>query len=134
MKNLNSIGLLLLRLSISTIFMAHGAQKLFSIWGGSGMTKFTETIAALGFPFAPFWAYAAALVEFIGGILLLLGIIPRTTALFLSIIMLVAIFKVHWESGFFMMKGGFEYQFLIFFVCLSLIFSGSGKLSLLDKF
>lgn len=127
-------GMLLLRIAVGVIFMAHGAQKIFGIFGGSGVDGFSQMLAGLGFTRQLFWAWAIALLEALGGLFLLLGVLPRTSAGLISIIMLVAIVKVHGPKGFFMSEGGFEYQLLILMTCLTIMFVGAGKISLFDRF
>ena len=131
---ITDIGLLIIRLALGTIFVAHGSQKLFGALGGSGMSGFIGMVGKLGFPLPVFWAYAAAISEFGGGLFLILGVIPRTSAALIAITMLVAISKIHLANGFFAKDGGIEYQLLILSVCLGLILTGSGGLSLFNKF
>lgn len=86
------IGLLALRLGVGVVLVMHGYGKLFG--GMPGMEKFTGMVAGLGFPLPAFFAYAAALTEFVGGIALLLGIFTSVAAVFSAIVMLVALFMV----------------------------------------
>ena len=123
-------ALLILRVAIGTIFLAHGSQKLF---GAGNINGFAGMLQGLGFAPPVLWAYAAALSEGLGGLLLLLGIAPRLSAGLIAIVMLVAIVKVHGAKGFFMAQGGFEYQFLILISCIALILTGGGKFSLFNK-
>jgi putative oxidoreductase len=127
------IASLILRLSLGTMFTAHGLQKVFGIFGGSGIDGFSGTLSRLGFAPALFWAYLAGYVELIGGLFLILGIYVRSTALSLLILIAVAAVKVHIAKGFFL-PGGFEYVFIIFSVCLALIIMGGGRFSTTKKF
>jgi putative oxidoreductase len=127
------IASLILRLSLGTMFTAHGLQKVFGIFGGSGIDGFSVMLSRLGFAPALFWAYLAGYVELIGGLFLILGIYVRSTALSLLILIAVAAVKVHIAKGFFL-PGGFEYVFIIFSVCLALIIMGGGRFSTTKKF
>ena len=49
------------------------------------------------------------------------------------VIMLVFLFRVHFVNGFSIMRGGYEYNFVLIMICLSLIIYGQGKLALGDK-
>jgi putative oxidoreductase len=129
-----SLGLLFLRLGLGVVFLAHGLQKTLGLFGGPGIEGMSKMLAGLGFSLATPFAWIVGLGEFLGGLCILLGIFPRISASIIAIIMLVAIFKVHLKNGFFAMGGGFEYPFLILFCCLCLIITGSGKLSLFDRF
>lgn len=127
------IAIFILRLCLGVIFIAHGLQKVFGFFGGPGIEGFSKMVAGIGANPAIAWAWAAALVELIGGIFLILGILPRLSAAAIGVIMVVAIVAVHGPSGFFMSVGGFEYQLLILGVCLSIVLTGAGKISLFNK-
>ncbi len=131
---LTDIAILALRIGVGVIFVAHGMQKILGVFGGSGIGGFAGMLKGLGF-FAPlFWAWIAALAEGLGGLFLLLGIIPRISAGFIAIVMLVAIITVHAPKGFFLAQGGFEYNFLILLNCVAIMLTGGGKFSIFDKF
>jgi len=74
----------------------HGYGKVF----GGNMHKMAEGVAAMGFPAPEFFAWAAALSEFAGGILLALGLFTRPAALFILITMGVAAFIKHGADPF----------------------------------
>lgn len=81
-------GLCILRLAAGIILAIHGYGKLFG--HAPGMTAFTGMVAGLGFPFPGFFAYAAALTEFFGGIALILGIYTQYATVLIAIVMIVA--------------------------------------------
>lgn len=118
-----------LRIALGVIFLAHGGQKLFGWLGGKGLTAtagfFSEK---LGMNPGMLWAVLAGIGEFGGGLLLLFGLFTRLGALFISIVMLVAIFKVHW--GAFFMPTGVEFAFSLFSSAVALLITGGGKFSL----
>jgi putative oxidoreductase len=116
------------------MFVLHGSQKVFGMFGGSGMDKFAKMLTGLGFTPGIFWAYLAGYSELICGALLILGLFTRLSAGILLIVILVAAITVHLKNGFFMMQGGFEYNFIIIAICVALILLGPGKISLGDKF
>lgn len=126
-------AILVLRLAVGVIFVAHGAQKLFGAFGGGGIEGLTQMLSGLGFGMPLFWAWALAISEFLAGIFLIVGVLPRLSASLIAIIMVVAITTVHGPEGFFAMQGGFEYQLLTIAACVSLILTGAGKFSLFDK-
>lgn len=82
-------GLFLLRLAIGVVFVYHGYMKLTNI----GLA--TDFFSSLGFPMAMQLAWFVALVEFVGGILIVLGVAPCIVATVLIIDMLVALFTAH---------------------------------------
>lgn len=127
------IGNLLLRVPVGLIFAAHGAQKLFGWFGGYGLNATAGWMESIGLtPGVPL-ALLAGSAEFFGGILLLLGLFTRPAALALAVTMLVAIFSVHWQNGFFMSNNGYEFALALLATTIALAASGAGKLAL-DSF
>ena len=105
------VGLLILRIGLATVFLAHGSQKMFGWFGGHGLeATVAGMVATNGIP-APL-AYLATFTEFFGGLAVLGGLLSRLASLGLLITMLVAIFGVHLNGGFFAPKG-FEYPFTL---------------------
>jgi len=95
-------ALLVARIVVGSIFIAHGAQKLFGAWGGPGLAGVVQMMGPIG--------YAVAIGEFFGGLGLLVGFLSRFSAASLIVIMLGAIGMVHGKNGFFLgEKPGFEY-------------------------
>jgi len=127
-------AILILRLGLGTIFTGHGLQKTFGMFNGPGIAGFTQMLSGLGFVPAAFWAYLAAYVELVAGILLILGIFTRVASVFLLILIVVAAVNVHLSKGFFLSSGGFEYTLLIACVCAALAILGGGNFSLVKKF
>lgn len=129
-------GQAFLRLAIGGVFLAHGAQKLFGVWGGPGLNGTSEFLASLGLP-APFaLAILVALAETGGGLLILLGAYTVWTAAALIVDMGVAIWKVHYTYGFFInwtlapgVGHGTEFSLVLIAGLLSLMISGPGVLS-----
>src|SRR5918998_3143591 len=84
-----------LRLSIGLLFALHGAEKVFGIRGGPGLSAWmANERAATGLRPAWLWLGAAALFELVGGIMILTGFLTRLGALLVIPIMLVAIYSV----------------------------------------
>lgn len=125
-----SFASLALRIPAAIIFIAHGAQKLFGLFGGYGLEGTGQWMTSIGLEPGYQLALLAGSTEFFGGIALLIGLLVRPAALMLSITMLVAIFSVHFANGLFMTSNGYEFALALFAISISLIFSGAGKLSL----
>jgi putative oxidoreductase len=118
-----------LRIALGVIFLSHGGQKLFGWLGGKGLEGTAGFFAGkLGLNPGILWALLAGIAEFGGGLLVLLGLFTRLGALFISTVMLVAIFKVHW--GTFFMPTGIEYTVSLFAAAVALLIAGGGKFSL----
>lgn len=109
---------LLLRVILGLIFAVHGYPKLFG--GFSQTAGFFESV---GIRPAKFWVFVVGVVEFFGGIALILGFATQIVALLIAIDMLVAIWKVKFKMGF---VNGYEFDLLLLIVALSLMLTGAG--------
>ena len=126
----DSAGTLALRVFVGLIFAVHGAQKLFGWFGGTGLEGTGQFFDAVGIQPAALMALLAGAAEFFGGLMLVIGLLVRPAAAALAFAMLVAIFAVHWDKGFFAASGGYEYALALFAVSLSLLLGGAGRFSI----
>ncbi|HZN60689.1 MAG TPA: DoxX family protein [Planctomycetota bacterium] len=129
------LGLLVLRLGLGGIFIAHGVMKLLAPGGVQG---FADELAKLGLP-QPYWMAVAAIASELGGALLVvLGLFARLGALSLVVVMGVAIVCVHWQNGFLLkyewsgqptphIPHGFEYCLALLTMALCILLAGPGK-------
>ncbi len=121
-------GPVVLRLVVGAVFVAHGAQKLFGIWGGAGLAGTASFFSQIGLaPAFPLAVFVAA-VEFAGGALLIAGALTFIAALVLSADMAVAIWKVHLANGFFL-PAGTEFALTLIGALVALMLTGPGALS-----
>jgi putative oxidoreductase len=120
---------LALRIPVGIIFAAHGAQKLFGVFGGYGLEGTGQFMASLGLTPGYLMALLVGGAEFFGGLALILGVLVRPAAAALAFAMLVAIFTVHIGNGLFMAKNGYEFALVLFAASVSLLISGAGRLS-----
>jgi putative oxidoreductase len=126
---LRPLGAPLIRIAAGLMLMPHGAQKLFGAFGGGGLSGAAEGFGRMGIePALPMAALAGG-VEFFGGLLLAIGLFTRPAAVAVGILMLVAVFKVHWANGFFNTAGGFEFALLWGFVAAGFAMRGGGRYS-----
>jgi len=122
----------LFRIMIGIIFAAHGAQKLFGLFGGYGIEGTAGFMESIGLTPGYLMAFLAGAGEFFGGLFLIAGFLTRFAALTTAIISIVAMITVHINNGFFMSNNGFEFILLLLVSSISLIISGSGKFGI-DK-
>ena len=120
---------LAIRLALGSIFIAHGAQKLFGWWGGYGLEATGQWMTTIGLVPGFLMALAAGGIEFFGGIAIVIGFCTRPVAILASILMVVALFSVHFTNGFFMNDNGYEFALSLLAISLSLGLSGSGRFS-----
>jgi putative oxidoreductase len=133
---MEAFGPAVLRLGLGGIFVAHGAQKLFGVWGGGGLAGTASFFEQLGLGPAMPLAILVGLVEFGGGLMLLAGAFTAIAAIVLVIDMAVAIWAVHASHGFFLdwsraPEAGFGYEFNLALIAglLCLALTGAGALS-----
>lgn len=86
-----NLGLLWLRILMGAGIAYHGYQKIF----GEMMERFSQGVAQMGFPAPEFFAWVAALSEFLGGIFVAIGFLTRPSAFFVFSTMTVAVFITH---------------------------------------
>jgi putative oxidoreductase len=123
------VGLLALRLGVGGTLAAHGTQKLFGWFGGTGLEGTTGGMRAMGFHPPRTSALLAGLGEAGGGLLLTLGLATPVAGAATASTM-VAAGAVHRPAGFFATEGGFEYTGVLGLVGAALAITGPGRYSL----
>ena len=126
-----------LRLVVGAVFVAHGAQKLFGVWGGGGLEGTAAYFTQLGLRPALPLAALVGMVELVGGLMLIIGAATLFAALALAMTMAVAIWKVHLANGFFLnwnltpgQGHGYEFNLVLIGALISLMLSGPGAFSI----
>jgi putative oxidoreductase len=124
-EKLPGLGLLIIRVGLGIAMSIHGFPKMFNpgswefIGGGMGV---------IGINFFPvFWGFMAAVAEFFGGLLLVLGAGTRIVSILLTFTMLIAML-FHISKGDDFSK--YSHSMELAFVFLGLIFLGGGRYSL----
>jgi putative oxidoreductase len=119
------LGQMILRIVLGLIFVAHGGAKLF---GGVGGT--VAFFGSLGIPLPFLAAWVITLLEFVGGMFLIVGLFVLPTAILLAVHMLMGIILVHIPNGFFVIgpdaAGGYEFNLLLIAGLISLLLGGPG--------
>lgn len=122
LDRLQPLGLLVMRLTLGAIMIAHGWQKIASHLDG-----FMGALSHMGIP--AWMAYLVVAAEFGGGILVVVGFLTRFAAFAILIDMLVAIFKVDLHNGL-TGQGGFEFPLACATISFALTFFGAGPISI----
>ncbi len=121
LDRLQPLALLVLRLVLGIVMVAHGFGKVFG-----GMHHHVQSVTNLGLP--AWLAYCSAAAEFFGGILVIAGFLTRFAALAICTEMIVAIWKVHWKNGL-MGDHGYEFPLSLAAIAFALIFLGAGSIA-----
>ncbi len=128
--NTTDAGLLLIRVMLGVVFLYHGGQKMFGLFGGPGLEGFAGFLGQMNMPLPQVSAFLAAGAEFVGGLALLSGLFMRWAMIPVVITMLVASFKVH-GSAFGLQQGGMEYALTLGITAAGLGLTGPGAWTLL---
>jgi len=128
------VALLVLRLLVGLLFMGHGAQKLFGVFGGGGLESTTGMFDNIGL--RPGWlqARAAGTAEFAGGALIAFGLFTPFAAAALIAVMTGAILSVHARNGIWNTNQGYEFNLVLIAAVFALAGIGAGSWSLDNAF
>ncbi|AZS87562.1 DoxX family protein [Streptomyces griseoviridis] len=114
----------LFRIVVGLLFACHGAASLFGVLGGAAGTD-GGTVDAGAWP-----GWYAAVIQLVGGVLVLLGLGTRAAAFIASGSMAYAYFKVHQPGALWPMQNGGEASAMFCWALLLLVFTGSGAFGL----
>jgi putative oxidoreductase len=128
------LALLVLRLVVGLLFVGHGAQKLFGVFGGGGLEGTAGMFDNIGL--RPGWlhARAAGTAEFLGGALLALGLFTPFAAAVLIAVMTTAVITVHAPNGIWNTNQGYEFNLVLVAAVFTLAGVGAGNWSLDSAF
>ena len=108
-------AILILRLSLGSLFLAHGCLKVF-VFTLPGTAQFFESVGLPGWMAMP-----VTISELVGGLLLVGGVYTRWVALGLFPILLVATFKAHGANGWLFTNQGGGWEFPAFFAVATVV-------------
>lgn len=117
MKSNLDVALLLVRVGLAAVFIAHGWDKLSDM---DSTVKFFTNVVHI----SAFWAYLVAYVELLGGISMLIGFGTGWSGILLAMTMIGAIALLKISKGF---VGGFEFDLVLFLSAIAISFAGPGK-------
>jgi putative oxidoreductase len=121
LNSLQPWGALVLRLALGLSMTVHGYHKVVP---HHELAHFSHYVTSLGLPY---WlGYVSAFTEFVGGILLIIGLLTRLAAALIAINMLVALFTIGIHQGF----GIYNYMTALAAMAIMLLFYGAGTMAL----
>lgn len=123
LPNKNELSFFIIRLVLGLTFFAHGLRKF-----QDGIHNTENFFNSLGI--FDWLAYPVAILELVGGILVILGLGTRIISTLFSLLMAGAIITVKFDQGFI---GGYEFDLLLLAVSLFFVVNNSQSISL-DKF
>lgn len=131
-RGTQDLGLLLLRLTLGVIFIAHGLQKAFGWWGGPGLEGFRTTLTEAGYQHAGVLTYVGAGAQIAAGVLLVLGLftpLAAAGALAFAVNGLLATFDDQRREGGIVVLGSpaVEYLVVLTAVAAAVILAGPGR-------
>ncbi len=127
------LGMLLLRFAVGGVFFAHGAQKVFGLWGGPGMAGFTAALNGFGYRNAGVLAWVTALTELVGGAGVVLGLFtPLAAAGLLALMINTVLLKA--GNGFFIAgppgANAVELDVVLGLGAAAIVLTGAGRIAL----
>ncbi len=130
-RGTQDLGLLLLRVSLGMVFIAHGLRNAFGWWGGSGPDGFSTTLAEAGFQNSGVLTYVAAGTQIAAGVLLVLGLftpLAASAALAFLVNSVLATYTAQREEGALVVFGSAaEYLLVLAAAAAAVILVGPGR-------
>lgn len=127
MNDAETVVVLLVRLVLGTVMIAHGLNH----WRGGGRIAGTARwFTGLGLRHGTLQAWLSVVTEVGAGVLLLAGLFTSLACAAVISVMLVAGLLAHRPNGFFVFKEGYEYVLTLAVVALALSVLGPGDVSL----
>jgi putative oxidoreductase len=134
-RGTQDLGLLLLRVAVGALFIGHGLQKAFGLWGGPGFDGFQSSLTDMGFQRADILTYVATGGQIAAGVLLVLGLftpLAAAGALAYSVTGILAeAMTAHEEARLAsFLTDGHEYKVIFLCALAAIILIGPGRFGL----
>lgn len=130
-RGTQDLGLLVLRVALGVVFIAHGLQSAFGWWGGPGLQGYRETLIEAGYQHADLLTYVAAGGQIAAGVLLVLGLFtPFAAAVALAFLVssgLSTFTAQREDGGLFIFGSAVEYLLVLLAAAVAIILAGPGR-------
>ena len=130
-RGTQDLGLLLLRVTLGVVFIAHGLQNAFGWLGGPGPEGFRDSLTEAGYQYAGLLSYVAAGTQIASGVLLVLGLftpVAASVALGFLVNSLLATFTAQREEGgLFVFGSAAEYMLVLSVAAAAVVLAGPGR-------
>lgn len=121
-KVVQDIGLLVARLTLGLLLVAHGWQRFTH---GIGPT--VDTLTRYGLPEPQLFAWGATVLEVLGGALLIFGLLTPIVAGFVVAEQVMVVAWLRWHNGLWQATNGIEYPVALAALALILVVFGAGR-------
>jgi putative oxidoreductase len=130
-RGTQDLGLMLVRVGLGALLIAHALHKVFGWWGGGGLDAFEQSLVGIGFKHAGTLAYVAVGAQLGIGVLLILGLftpLAAAAAVGYFINSLLAVVAAQPHAGYFpfFVPDGHEYEVTLVVVAAALTLTGPG--------
>ncbi|KAA0100748.1 DoxX family protein [Mycolicibacterium sp. P1-18] len=131
-RGTQDLGLMVLRMGLGALLIAHGLQKAFGLWGGQGFSGFQQSLVDMGYQHADVLTYVGVAGQIGAGVLLVLGLftpVAAAGAVAYLINSLLAAVAAQPDKGYFafFLPDGHEYLVMLLVLAAALVLTGPGK-------
>jgi putative oxidoreductase len=131
-RGTQDLGLMLLRVGLGALLIAHGLQKAFGLWGGQGLGGFQQSLTDLGYQHANILTFVGVGAQIGAGVLLVLGLFtPLAAAAAVAYLVnaLLAAVSAQPDGGYFpfFLPDGHEYLVVLIVLAAALTLTGPGR-------
>jgi putative oxidoreductase len=131
-RGTQDLGLMVLRVGLGALLIAHGVQKAFGLWGGPGLSGYQQSLVDVGYQHADVLTYVGVGAQIGAGTLLVLGLFtPLAAAAAVAYLLnsLLAAIAAQPDSGYlpFFLPDGHEYQVTLVVIAAALVLTGPGR-------
>ena len=116
-----------IRILLGLVFLPSGIDKMF-LGGNARIAEGNLKMLGLSYPYA--WSWAVASVEFLGAILIILGLFTRGAAFAMVVMLTVITFGIQARAGYLFASRGFEVGLILELLFIAICFGGGGRFSL----